>query len=127
MRRPALLAVVVALLAGCGGEEVVSPTGPVEGTLPQAKKGNPAAGKSLFASQGCGGCHTFKPAGTKAKTGPNLDTSLQGKNEDYIRESIVAPDAEVVPGFPPIMPKSYAQLPEQQVADLVAFLAPKQS
>jgi mono/diheme cytochrome c family protein len=124
VRRPLLIALCIALLAGCGGEETVSPTGPVEGTLPQQEAGNPTAGKTVYADAGCAACHTFTPAGSTGKTGPNLDTSLQGKDEDYVRESIVDPDAEIAPGFQPgIMPKNYGQqLNSKQIADLVAFL-----
>jgi cytochrome c6 len=32
-----------------------------------------AAGKQVFASAGCGGCHTLKDAGTTGAVGPNLD------------------------------------------------------
>jgi cytochrome c oxidase subunit II len=102
----------------------VSPTGPVEGTLPKAEKGNPDAGKKVFADTGCGGCHTFEAAGTSGTTGPNLDETLKGKDAAYIEESIVNPDSEVASGFGPgIMPQDYgSQLSQQELADLVAFL-----
>src|SRR5438105_11176387 len=32
-----------------------------------------AAGKQVFASAGCGNCHTLKDAGSKGNVGPNLD------------------------------------------------------
>jgi mono/diheme cytochrome c family protein len=32
-----------------------------------------AAGKEVFASAGCGGCHTLKDAGSTGNVGPNLD------------------------------------------------------
>ena len=38
-----------------------------------ASSGNAAAGKALFISTGCGACHTFTPAATTGKIGPNLD------------------------------------------------------
>jgi mono/diheme cytochrome c family protein len=123
MRRAGLIVLFATFLVGCGGGETVSPTGPVEGTLPKAEAGNPAQGKSLFASSGCGGCHTFKAAGSAGKTGPDLDETLQGKDEAYIRESIVDPNATIAPGFQQgIMPSYGEQLESQEVADLVAFL-----
>lgn len=129
MRRSVLIALAVALLAGCGGEETVSPTGPVEGTLPKQEAGNAAAGKAVFAENGCGGCHTFTPAGTKGTTGPDLDKVLQGKDADFIRESIVDPNAEIAQGFQPnVMPQTYGQqLTSKQIADLVAFLQSQKS
>jgi len=117
----------VLLLAGCGGEKTVSPTGSVEGTLPKAAKGNPAAGKKLFADNGCGGCHTFKAAGADGKIGPNLDEVLTGKDAEFVKTSITDPNAEIASGFQPnIMPQNYgSQLSSQQIADLVAFLTQK--
>lgn len=123
MRRTALIAVLAALLAGCGGEETVSPTGSVEGTVPQAAEGDAAAGKTAFAENGCGGCHTFAAAGAKGTTGPNLDETLQGKDAAYVEEAIANPNATVAAGFQPgIMPNYGEQLDSKQIADLVAFL-----
>ena len=128
MRRAGLIVLFATFLVGCGGEETVSPTGPVEGTLPKAEAGNPAQGKTLFVSEGCGGCHTFKAAGTSGKTGPDLDQTLKGKDDAYIRESIVDPNATVAAGFQPgIMPPYGETLDSTQVADLVAFLSQQQS
>jgi mono/diheme cytochrome c family protein len=124
VRRSVLIALAAALLAGCGGEETVSPTGPVEGTLPKQEAGNPAAGKAAYDSNGCGGCHTFTPAGSKGTIGPNLDQALKGKDAEFVRESIVDPNAEIAEGFQPnVMPQTYGQqLTSKQIADLVAFL-----
>ena len=102
----------------------MAPTGPVVGTLPKAEKGDPAAGKAVFADAGCGGCHAFKAAGTNASVGPNLDEVLKGKDAAFIEESIKDPNAEVASGFAPnVMPQDYASsLSSKEIADLVAFL-----
>jgi mono/diheme cytochrome c family protein len=121
--RALLIVLVVLLLAGCGGEEVVSPTGSVEGTLPKAQAANPAAGKEVFASNGCESCHTFKPAGAGGKIGPDLDTALDGKDAEFIRTSITDPGAFIEKGYQDLMPHTYgSQLTSQQLNDLVAFL-----
>ncbi len=124
MRRAVLIVLFGLLLAGCGGEETISPTGPVVGSLPTAAKGNPAAGKTAFNDAGCGSCYTFTPAAAKGSVGPNLDDALKGKDADFIKESITDPNDEVASGFQPnIMPQDYgSQLTSQQIADLVAFL-----
>jgi mono/diheme cytochrome c family protein len=108
-----------------------SPTPPPSAPPPPA--GNAAAGKQVFlapASQ-CAGCHTFKPAGTTATVGPKLDNlpadaqkANRGTLAQYVHESIVDPNAYVVPGFSAgLMPQNFAQvLKPQQIADLVAFL-----
>ena len=139
MRRLVVLIALAALLAGCsktvpGGKKVTTPTpDTVVGKLPTlGPQGNPARGKPVFVSKGCGACHTFKPAGTTGKIGPNLNNlaasaqrANQGTLSQFIRASIVDPGAYVAPGFPAgVMPSTYAQqLSAQQLADLVAFLA----
>jgi mono/diheme cytochrome c family protein len=125
--RVLLFVVCALLLVGCGGEETVSPTGAVEGTLPQAAEGDPAAGKQVFIDNGCGGCHAFKAAGTNGTTGPDLDEALQGQDAAFIEDSITDPNAEVAEGYGPnIMPQNYGeQLDSKEIADLVAFLQQK--
>jgi mono/diheme cytochrome c family protein len=123
VHRPALIVLAVLFLAGCGGEKVIAPTGPVEGALPKAAKGNPVAGKKLFIKNGCNNCHTFKAANATGTTGPNLDKVLQGKDAQFVQTSIIDPGAFVEKGYPNLMPTTYgSQLTAKQVADLVAFL-----
>src|SRR5262245_23801165 len=124
MARALLIALAVLLVAGCGGEKTVEPTGPVVGTLPKAGKANPAAGKKVFGDNGCSGCDTVQPAGENGKIGADLDEALKGNDAAFIKESITDPNKEIAPGFQPnIMPGSYgSQLTSQQLNDLVAFL-----
>ena len=122
--RVVLIVFAAVLLAGCGGEKVVSPTGPVEGTVPKAAKGDAAGGKMVFNDAGCAGCHAFTPAGSKGTLGPNLDEALKGKDAGFIEESIKSPNEEIAKGFQPgVMPQDYgSSLTSKQIADLVAFL-----
>ena len=94
-------------------------------TESSAPSGDPAAGKEIFSSAGCGTCHTLQDAGTNGSVGPNLDDVLKGKDTDFIHESIVKPDAEVADGFQPgLMPQTYDdQFDDKQLSDLVAYLA----
>src|SRR5215212_3646998 len=127
------LAAVAFALAGCGGERTVTPTAQdVQGTLPSAQPvtgGDPDAGKSVFTSQGCNSCHTYKPANATGKVGPDLDNleadakkADQGSVEEYAATSIKNPNAYVVPGFPQGVMPSYDKLSEKELANLVAFL-----
>lgn len=93
-------------------------------------KGDPAAGKTLFNSQGCAGCHDVS-AGIVI-TGPSLKgiatragTRKPGMTaQDYLHESIVNPNAYVVKGFTAgIMVQNFGQiLSPTQIDNLVAYL-----
>ena len=126
------------VLAGCGGGEETAPLPEtVEGgttqtetgtTTEPAAQGDPAAGKQVFSANGCGSCHTFKPAGSSGTTGPDLDKLSEFAQKagqplpEFVRESIVNPSAYVEEGYPDgVMPK-YDQLSDKELADLVAFL-----
>ena len=61
----AALILAALLLTSCSGDQ-------------RASKGDPVAGKELFAANGCGGCHTFKAAGSAGTTGPDLDAASPG-------------------------------------------------
>jgi cytochrome c oxidase subunit 2 len=82
-----------------------------------------AQGKTLFTQQ-CGTCHALADAGTTAEVGPDLDNVLAGKNADFIRTSIVDPNAEIAPGFQPnVMPGNFGEsLSQQQLDSLVEYL-----
>jgi mono/diheme cytochrome c family protein len=133
MRRVApLLAGCTLLLAACGGAKTVSPVpNTIEGSVPkpQVVKGDATAGKAVFASQGCGSCHTYGPAGSKGKVGPDLANiaadakkANQGTVDDYVKTSIQDPNAYVVSGFPKGVMPAFTSLSSKQIADLVAFL-----
>jgi mono/diheme cytochrome c family protein len=136
MRRLAPLLLGVAfLLAGCGAGEVVAPTAKeVVGAVPttttaKAPPGDAKAGAKLFAAQGCGGCHTFKPAGSTKTIGPDLDKLADYANKAgasttaaFARESIQNPGAYVEKGYQNIMPDFGKTLTPKQISDLVAYV-----
>jgi cytochrome c oxidase subunit II len=81
-------------------------------------------GKQLFASNGCGACHTLKDAGANATVGPDLDKVLPGKSPDFIKQSIVDPGAEVENGYQNIMPPGFGdKLGAAGVDALVKYLS----
>jgi cytochrome c1 len=87
-----------------------------------------AAGKQVFASNGCGSCHTFEPAGSSGTTGPDLDELpdlAENANQplaNFTRTAITDPTAYVEEGFPEGVMPAYDQLSEQDLNNLVAFL-----
>lgn len=121
MRRPVLLATLVVALAGCGGSETASPTPEtIEGENPAATQaetqpsteGNPEEGKSIYAANGCGSCHTLEDAGSEGKIGPNLDESQ--------------PDLQLaidrITNGKDQMPPFKDELTEQQIADVATYV-----
>lgn len=116
------------ILAACGVDK--------ESSLPGA--GDASRGKALYektvlgtsAAPGCITCHSIETgvtlvgpshAGIASRAGsvvPGLSA------EEYLRESIVNPDAHITEGFAPgIMYQRFgADLSEQEINDLVAFL-----
>jgi mono/diheme cytochrome c family protein len=140
MRRLVPFLAFAFLLAGCGGAKVVSPTAEtVIGTVAttttttQTVAGDATAGAALFKAQGCGGCHTFTPAGTNGNVGPDLDklaeyakNANQGSLEAFTHESIANPSAYVEKGYAPSMPNFGQTLSDKQLADLTAYLVQNQ-
>jgi len=126
MRKTMLLVsmILIASLVACGGEG---------GTGGEGSTGDAAAGETVYsqvASPACNTCHSLDPGVTLvgpslANIGADAGTRVEGMSaEEYLRESIVEPDAHIVEGFTPgIMPSTYnTQLSEQQINDLVAYL-----
>ena len=132
MRRSLLVALALALFAGgCGGATTEEPLPEdVQGTVEQetVAEGDASAGRRVFAAAEptCGSCHTLKAANANGQVGPNLDESLEGDDAQYVYESIVNSDADVVAGFPPgVMPNYQGKPAGTQLADLLAFLRKK--
>ena len=129
MRRlaaPILLAVVVLVAAGCSsskpGEKVVAPLPTtIKGAVPkqqqptvpaQYKGGDATAGKQVFLSAGCTGCHTLADAGSHGTVGP----VLTGAN---VPLSLVVHNVTLGAGA---MPSFKSQLSTKQIADVSAYV-----
>jgi cytochrome c oxidase subunit II len=80
-------------------------------------------GAAVFAANGCGSCHTFKPANADGTVGPDLD-EIATPTAAFIRESIVDPNKEVEEGFSPgIMPQDFGdKLSPDELDALVEYL-----
>ena len=139
MRPPAVIAAAAVLgaiaLAGCGSQGVASPTpNTVIGTVATTSsfpvvpafhlKGDSKKGSDIYASSGCGGCHTLAAANSGGTTGPDLDKVLPGQSAAEISQSIVDPNAKVTPGYPAnVMPQTFkTAIPAPMLKQLVAYL-----
>lgn len=121
----ALLGVLALVLAGCGGGG-------------ESAGGAVAAGEELFnqsvidSTPGCVTCHSLQP--DEVIVGPSLagfaeeaeeEGEAEGMSaEEFVRQSIVDPDAEVMEGFNEgVMPGNYGDvLSAEQLDNLVEFL-----
>ena len=101
-----------------------------------------ASGAALFESLACVTCHRMgtpagaagTPAGTGAIVrGPSLEGLYNSQvrladgrtvlaDDEYLRESIVNPQAKIVSGWDPVMPTFQGQLTEEQISQLIAYV-----
>lgn len=89
----------------------------VTGDTPEAR------GKSLFEGvAGCVACHAINGQG--GNIAPDLTNVYATKGEDYVRESILMPNAVIAEGFQPnIMPQNFGErLSDQDINDIIAYL-----
>ena len=88
-----------------------------------------ASGEAIFQQLGCPTCHRADTQGR----GPHLagvfgspvqleDGRVVTADENYIRESILAPNAKIVSGFRPIMPVFQGLVSEEDLNALVAYI-----
>lgn len=97
--------------------------------------------EEIILNAGCGNCHKIGDIGEAHKVGPDLtyigltaSERVPGMSaEDYIRQSILEPNAYLAPEcpntscLPGIMPQNFhLRLTDEQVATLVAFLMSQQ-
>ncbi|MGI8469301.1 MAG: cytochrome c oxidase subunit II [Pyrinomonadaceae bacterium] len=112
------------------GEIVVMSAQDYEKWLTSDAEGSPASeGQKLFRQLACNACHT----GDSNARAPLLQ-NLYGRNvtlqtgetvradENYIRESILNPQAKITAGYQPIMPTFQGQLDEEQLMQLIAYI-----
>jgi cytochrome c oxidase subunit 2 len=116
--------------SGMVGEIVVMQPEDYAHWLAAAPEGSMASeGEKLFRQLACNACHT----GDSAARAPYLEdlygreVSLQNgstvtADDNYIRESIVNPEARIVAGYKPIMPTFQGRIDEEQLMQLVAFI-----
>ena len=88
------------------------------------------AGEILYQRRGCIQCHSVDGS---AKSGPSFrdvydsrqalsDGSSVNVDENYLRESILEPQAKVRAGYKPVMPTYQGQLKDEEIAALIAYI-----
>jgi mono/diheme cytochrome c family protein len=92
-----VLAALVFALAGCGGDDDDGDEAGQTGTTAAQTDtetgetgtvGGEANGEAVWASAGCGVCHTLEAAGSTGTTGPNLDEVQPAQDQvaEQVRE-----------------------------------------
>jgi len=117
------IALYVAKCAGNANCGITAETrGQTTTTTPAPSSGGKQAakpnGKQVFASAGCGGCHTLKDAGTHGNVGPNLDQLKPSKDT-------VAHQVEVGGGAMPAFKGRLSASQIDAVAQYVSSVADK--
>ena len=128
------------VVAGCGGGEEATPTPETiegsttsgggdtgEATTGEATtgetetegetetgggEGDAEAGAQVFASAGCGGCHTMSAANASGSVGPNLDDAKP--DHDLVVDRVTNGQG--------VMPSFKGQLSDQQIQDVAAYV-----
>lgn len=135
MKRAVLVSLALltfAMLAcsfGTGGNSKAGSVDELQAEFDNLPAGDAARGEQIFLAQPCHTCHTDLSVGPVLPGDPPLAiraaTSKSGYSAElYIYESIVKPNADIVPGFQKdIMPSDFSEmLTDQELADLIAYL-----
>jgi len=87
------------------------------------------AGEKLFQQNACAGCHYAGQGapcpnleGVWKKERPLSDGGTVVADENYIRESILNPQAKMVMGYPPVMPTFKGRIDEEGINQLIAYI-----
>jgi mono/diheme cytochrome c family protein len=114
---------LVLVASGCGGDDDSDSAEPPAATTTDTTDGDEGAtgdaanGETVFASAGCGGCHTFEAAGSSGDVGPDLDSLSPSFN------AVV----EQVTNGGGAMPSFEDELSEQEIRDVAAFVSGESS
>ncbi len=88
------------------------------------------AGEVLYTRRGCVQCHSIDGS---AKVGPSFKNAYGTQqemedgeqvlvDENYLRESILEPQAKVRAGYKPVMPTYQGQLKDEEILALIAYI-----
>ena len=99
--------------AAAGDSDTAEPPAATTTENDGGETGDAANGEQVYASAGCGGCHTFEAAGSTGSVGPNLDDASPSF-DDVVQQVTNGGGA---------MPAFGDELSEQEIRDVAAFVS----
>lgn len=107
---------VLLLIAGCAASPQANGTAAGSATDAALIK----LGRSTFTNAGCVACH--RREGQGGIEGPDLDALAGTSDPTYVRESILEPKAQIVPGYDGIeMPTNYGEILSEPEIDALQY------
>jgi cytochrome c oxidase subunit 2 len=93
----------------------------------------PSRGVQLLQEKGCRACHSVDGTPLVGPTlkglfGKTVTIMAEGKerqvvaDEGYLRKSLLDPNADIVKGFPPIMPSQKGLLTEEEIEEMIGYM-----
>ena len=88
-------------------------------------------GKKLYEQRGCVACHSIDGTNKVGPTWKGLygsarkftdGSALAAADENYIRESILVPNAKIVAGYAGVMPSYQGQLNDKQLESIIEYI-----
>ncbi|MGE5446463.1 MAG: cytochrome c oxidase subunit II [Ignavibacteriales bacterium] len=87
-------------------------------------------GKQLYTQRGCNACHSIDGSRIVGPTWKGLwgkeevmqDGQKVTVDENYVRESILEPQAKIVNGYPPVMPSFKGVVSDEDISSLIAYM-----
>ncbi|QGJ72045.1 Cytochrome c oxidase subunit II [Planctomycetales bacterium 10988] len=89
------------------------------------------AGEMLYQRKGCNQCHSIDGSAMKGPTFKGAfgkEREIEGQSEkvvmdeNYIRESILNPQAKIHKGYPAVMPTFQGQIKDEEINAIIAYL-----
>lgn len=104
-------------------EFVADPDAPPPPPTPLDCETPEECGELLFQNKGCVGCHIINGEG--GAVGPELTNIYNEQGEDFVRQSILNPNAVIAEGYQAnVMPQTFGQLlSEEELNFIVSYLA----
>jgi len=93
----------------------------------------PPSGPKLFEAKGCQACHSIDGSQLAGPTlkglfGKTVTVITEGKerqvvaDEDYLRKSLFEPNADIVKGFPTLMPSQKGFLTDEETKEIIQYI-----